>query len=81
MAADDQHDDAGVAAFAHLQWSSSIADLVTAFFDVVDDAWLDAACQTPSGRVVNVGIIEDAAFWHRAQRRIAMRVAGGDRRA
>lgn len=73
MAADYQHDDAGVAALAHLHWSSSIADLV-------DDAWLDAACQTPSGRVLNVGIVEDAAFRHRAQRIIAIRVAGGDRR-
>ncbi len=62
-----------------LQRYVTLAALVQAYFDDSPasdtDAWLAAACHTQSGRVLNVGIVEDAAYWPRAQQLIATAVA------
>ncbi len=62
-----------------LQRYVTLAALVQAYFDDSPtsdtDAWLAAACHTQSGRVLNLGIVEDAAYWRRAQQLIATAVA------
>ncbi|MGI8913960.1 MAG: hypothetical protein ACR2JY_09330 [Chloroflexota bacterium] len=62
-----------------LQRHTTLDELVQAYFDdapIADkDAWLAAVCHTRSGRVLNVGIVEDAAYWRRAQQLIATAVA------
>ena len=62
----------------HLQRYATMADLVAAYFgDVPGKASrLDAACHTRSGRLLNVGIVEDAAFWRRVRQLVARRQAG-----
>jgi len=72
----DDYEAAVDAALAHLQRHSTMAELVSAYFDLDDDAWLDALCRRPSGRILNFGDVEDAAYWRRAQQLI-MAVAGG----
>ena len=62
-----------------LQRYTTLAALVQAYFDdapaSAEAARLAAACHTQSGRMLNVGIVEDAAYWRRAQQLIAMAVA------
>lgn len=56
---------------AHLQRYTTMAELVATYFEDAangeKERWLAVACTTKSGRVLNVGIVEDAAFWRRAQ--------------
>ncbi len=66
----DDYEDAVDAALAHLQRLTTMADLVSTYFDLDDDAWLDALCRRPSGRILNFGDVEDAAYWRRAQQLI-----------
>ncbi len=74
------YQDAVDAALAHLQRYSTMVELVTAYFDLDDDTWLDALCRRPSGRVLNFGNVEDAAYWRRVQQLITAAVGGsGDR--
>jgi len=40
--------------------------------------WLAAARHTQSGRALNHGVVEDAAYWRRAQQLIATAVAHPD---
>ncbi len=49
---------------------------MTAYYDLDDDGWLEALCRRPSGRILNFGDVEDAAYWRRAQQLIAA-AAGG----
>jgi hypothetical protein len=62
-------------ALAHLQRHATLDELVRVYFDDAHaadpDDWLATACQTASGRVLNQGIVEDAAYWRRAQQLIA----------
>ena len=69
------------AAVAHLQRYSTMGELVSSYFDLDDDAWLDALCQRPSGRILNFGDVEDAAYWRRAQQLITAAVGGSGERA
>lgn len=66
---------AAARALAHLAPYSTVAELVIAYFDDAasgdKERWLVAACRTESGRILNEGIVEDAAFWRRAQELIA----------
>jgi len=64
------------AALAHLQRYSTMAELVATYFDLDGDAWLDALCRRPSGRILNFGNVEDAGYWRRAQQLITA-AAGG----
>jgi hypothetical protein len=66
----DDYQDAVQAALAHLQRLTTMAELVSTYFDLDDDAWLDALCRRPSGRILNFGDVEDAAYWRRAQQLI-----------
>jgi hypothetical protein len=61
---------------AHLQRYTTVAELVATYFDLDDDAWLEALCRRPSGRILNFAGVEDAAYWRRAQELITM-AAGG----
>ena len=70
------YQDAVEAALAHLQRHSTMAELVTGYFDLDGDAWLDALCRRPSGRVLNFGNVEDAAYWRRARQLIDAAAAG-----
>jgi hypothetical protein len=54
------------AALAKLQRCTTMAGLMDAYFDK-----LDVPLRADSGRVLNVGIVEDAAFWRRARQLIA----------
>jgi hypothetical protein len=72
----NDYQDAVKAAVAHLQRYSTMAQLVSAYFDLDDAAWLDALCRRPSGRILNFGDVEDAAYWRRAQQLITA-AAGG----
>lgn len=75
----DWRDDYRVAidlALAHLQRYTTMVELVSTYFDLEDDAWLDALCRPASGRILNFGDVEDAAYWRRAQQLIAV-VTGG----
>jgi len=71
------YQDAVQAAVAYLQRYTTMAELVATYFDLDDDAWLDALCRRPSGRILNFGDVEDAAYWRRAQQLIAAAAAGG----
>jgi len=64
------------AALAHLQRYTTMVELVSSYFDLDDDAWLDVLCRRPSGRILNFGDVEDAAYWRRAQQLITA-AAGG----
>ncbi len=71
------YQDAVHAAVAHLQQYTTMAEMITAYFDLDDDdAWLDALCRRPSGRILNFGDVVDAAYWRRVQQLITA-VAGG----
>lgn len=59
--------DAAIAAVAVLQGYTTMAEVIVAYYDLEDDAWLDALCRRPSGRILNFGDVEDAAYWRRAQ--------------
>jgi hypothetical protein len=72
----DDYQAAVDAALAHLQQYTTMAELVTAYFDLDEDAWLEALCRRPSGRILNFGDVEDAAYWRRAQQLIAAAVGG-----
>lgn len=76
--ADRQHADAVTieVAVAYLGRSHTIADLVTAYGDHQDDAWLGRLCRLPGGHILNDGIVRDAAYWHRAQQLIAAAAEG-----
>ncbi len=62
----------------NLQRHTTLAALVQTYFDdsptAEKDARLAAACHTRSGRVLTLGIVEDAAYWRRAQQLIATAV-------
>jgi hypothetical protein len=58
------------AALAHLQQYTTMGELVAVYFDLDDDAWLAALCRPPSGRILNFGDVEDAAYWRRARQLI-----------
>ncbi len=64
------YEDVVQAAVAYLQRLTTMAELVSTYFDLDDDAWLDALCRRPSGRILNFGDVEDAAYWRRAQQLI-----------
>ena len=64
------------AAVAHLQRYTTMAELVTTYFDLDEDAWLDALCRRPSGRILHVADVEDAAYWRRAQQLITAAADG-----
>jgi hypothetical protein len=70
-----EYEDAVNAAVAHLHRCTTMVELVTNYFDREDDAWLEALCRPPSGRILNVGDVEDAAYWRRARQLIS---AAGD---
>jgi len=65
----DDYEDAVKAAVAHLQRYTTMAQLVCTYFDL-DDGWLDTLCRRSSGRILNFGDVEDAAYWRRAQQLI-----------
>ncbi len=67
------------AAVAYLRRYSTMAELVSSYFDLDDDAWLDALCRRPSGRILNFGDVEDAAYWRRAQQLITAAAGSGQR--
>ncbi|MGI8551906.1 MAG: hypothetical protein ACR2PL_14140 [Dehalococcoidia bacterium] len=67
------------AALAHLQRYSTLVELVSSYFDLDDDAWLDTLCHRPSGRILNFGDVEDAAYWRRMQELITTSADGGAR--
>ncbi|HEY8745781.1 MAG TPA: hypothetical protein VIU62_22060 [Chloroflexota bacterium] len=73
----DDYQDAVKAAVAHLQRYSTMAELISTYFDLDDDAWLDALCRRSSGRILNFGDVEDAAYWRRAQQLITAATTGG----
>ncbi len=77
----DDYEDAVKAAVAHLQRYRTMAELVSMYFDLDGDDWLDALCRQPSGRIVNVGDVEDAAYWRRAQQLIAAAAGGSSGQA
>jgi hypothetical protein len=62
-------------ALAQLQRYTTLDELARVYFDdshaADPDDWLATACHTQSGRVLNQGIVEDAAYWRRAQQLIA----------
>jgi len=62
-------------ALHHLQRYRTMPELLAAYFDDTrasgKDAWLDSACRAGVERVLNSGIVEDAAFWRRARQLIA----------
>ncbi len=66
----DDYQAAVDAALAHLQRYRTMVELVSTYFDLDDDAWLDALCRRPSGRILNFGDVEDAGYWRRAQQLI-----------
>ncbi len=66
----DDYQAAVDAALAYLQRYTTMAELLSAYFDLDEDAWLDALCRRPSGRILNFGDVEDAAYWRRAQQLI-----------
>lgn len=78
LTADWREDDQAAvqAALLHLQRYATMAELLVAYFDLGDDAWLDALCRPPSGRILNVGDVEDAAYWRRARQIIGAAAAG-----
>jgi hypothetical protein len=65
------------AALDRLQGYVTMAELVSAYFDLEQGAWLETLCQRPSGRVLNYGDVEDAAYWRRCQQLLAAVVARG----
>ena len=67
------------AALGYLQRFGTMPELVAAYFALDDDGWLDALCRPPSGRILNVGDVEDAAYWRRAQQLIAAAGGSGNR--
>lgn len=77
----EEYADAVQAAVAHLRCLTTMAELVSAYYDLDDDDWLDALCRRPSGRILNFGDVEDAAYWRRAQQLIAAAAGGPGRRA
>ena len=70
-----EYEHAVALALAHLQRYTTLDDLVQAYFGdshVSDpEDWLAAARHTQSGRALNQGIVEDVAYWRRAQQLIA----------
>lgn len=64
-------------ALAYLERSTTMAELVAASFDDAaggeQERWLEAAYRTERGRLLNEGLVEDAAYWRRAQTLIAAR--------
>lgn len=72
----DDYQAAVTAALTNLQRYTTIAESVAAYFDLDGDGWLNAHCRPPSGHVINLGDVEDAAYWRRAQQLIA--AAAGD---
>ena len=76
----DDYEDAVKAAVAHLQRYTTMAELVSAYFDLDDDTWLDALCRRSSGRILNFGDVEDAAYWRRAQQLITAAAGGSSER-
>jgi len=72
----DDYEDAVKAAVAHLQRYTTMAELVSAYFDLDDDTWLDALCRRSSGRILNFGNVEDAAYWRRVQALITAATTG-----
>jgi hypothetical protein len=61
----EDYEDAVKAAVAHLQRLTTMVELVTTYFDLHNDGWVDALCLRPSGRILNFGDVEDAAYWRR----------------
>jgi len=68
------YQDAVDAALAHLQRYTTMAALVSSYFYLDDDGWLEALCRRPSGRILNFGNVEDAAYWRRVQQLITAAV-------
>jgi len=77
----EDYQDAVDAALTHLQRYTTMAELVAVYFDLDDDAWLDALCRRPSGRILNFGNVEDAAYWRRAQQLITAAAGSSSERA
>ncbi|MGI8916101.1 MAG: hypothetical protein ACR2JY_20390 [Chloroflexota bacterium] len=48
--------------------------------DLEEDAWLDALCRRPDGRILNFGDVEDAAYWRRAQQPITAAIDNSSER-
>jgi hypothetical protein len=62
----ERDDDAAIAvAVAALQRHRTMDELVAASFDGAGDDWVGTLCRLPGGRVLNVGVVEDAASWRR----------------
>jgi len=64
---------------ARLQRCTTMAELV-AFYGAADAEklrWLETVCGTPDGGPLNDVLVEDAAFWRRAQQLIAANQDGG----
>lgn len=71
----EDYEQALARALVHLERYTTMAELIAAYFDDAaggeTERWLTVACQTASGRLLNEGLVEDAAFWRRAQALIA----------
>ncbi len=71
----DDYERAVAAAVEHLGVYGTMTELVAAYFDDSEatgkDGWLAPLCHPVNGRELSYGIIEDTAFWRRAQELIA----------
>jgi hypothetical protein len=65
--ADWQRDDDAAAAVAVLHRYHPMHDLSSASFDAAVDDSIEPRCRLPNGRLLNFGIVEDAAYWRRLQ--------------
>ncbi len=69
----DDYERAVAAAVEHLGAYGTMTELVAAYFDDAAAVWLAPLCHPVNGRELSYGIVEDAAFWRRAQELIAGR--------
>lgn len=61
------YDAAIAAAVTALHRYHTMDELITAYFDDAVDNAVEPLCRLSSGRVLNFGIVEDAAYWRRLQ--------------
>ena len=62
-----EYDAAIAAAVTVLHRYHTMNELIKAYFDDAVDDFIEPLCRLPNGRVLNFGIVEDAAYWRRLQ--------------
>jgi hypothetical protein len=57
-----------------LQPCATLAELVEAWYDMRTEPLLEETCSLPAGHTLQLGIVQDAAFWRRWQRLVPVLV-------